>query len=274
MNVIVIEDTASIRTLISQTLRSYGYIPHELTSKKNIQSLLKTMPINIVVMSTSLLHTNSKKLCQFIREMFPKSLILTIHSRGPWSDKVDILQSGADDCLSFPFPAQELLARIQSLLRRPHTTCSDTLSCGKISLNPLRKEVSYGKSPINLTRKEFQVLEYLLRNQERTITRAELLDNVWDFKRIINSNTVDVHVQKIRKKLKNMRGKTSKRDSTGTLSSDSKKGNDTKKSYLQDGSISIRPSEIQTVHGVGYRMEGNIDSYKKSEDITQPPSEL
>ena len=128
---------------------------------------------------------------------------------------MEFLQNGADDCLTFPFPTQELLARIHAMLRRPRKSTPAHISYGNILIKPEQRKAFYSKSPLDLTRKEYQVLEYFVRNKNRTITRSELLDHVWDYKRIINSNTVDVHIQKLRKK---MRRNGRKRDNENGVS--------------------------------------------------------
>lgn len=255
MNVLIIDDTRTIPTLIERTLQSYGYVPHTITSKHNIASHLKSFPLSLVIINTALMHAESTDICTHIREKHPNTFILGIQSRGSWESRVEFLQNGADDCLSFPFPTQELLARIHAMLRRPRRSTSPHITYGKILIKPEQRKAFYSNTPLDLTRKEYQVLEYFVRNKDRTITRSELLDHVWDYKRIINSNTVDVHIQKLRKKMRSNGRKRDEHASTNELPRQS----------------TYKDTEIQTVHGIGYRLEGNIPSPGTKDSRTPPP---
>lgn len=274
MNVLIIDDTGTIRSITQKTLQSYGYITHIISSSRNIKAFLNTFPLSLVILSTSLTKANSMDLCAHIRKNHPQTFILGIHSKGPWQNKVDLLEHGADDCINFPFPTQELVARIQALLRRPKNSQDITLNHGKISLKPFQKKVYYANSPIDLTRKEFMVLEYMLRNKDRIISRSELLDHVWDYTKIINSNTVDVHIQKIRKKMRNIektRNNSIIKDYSGDLSSIVEE-----KPYSKGQISPLHDTIIRTVHGIGYRLEGNIEKKAAERTVksTTPPPEL
>lgn len=268
MNILIIEDSQTIGDLVSRTLSAYGYNTHIHKSSDNIEAMIKGFPLSIIIQNTRLRHTNSIELCKHIRESYPSTVILGIHNTGPWQDRIEFLNSGADDCLNFPFPAAELIARIQALKRRPRTSHQTKLSFGDITIEPTQRKANYLNKMMDLTKKEYQLLEYIVRNQNRTITRTELLDHVWDYTKIISSNTVDVHVQKIRNKMRSIRsGKSAKQKNTNR--------DDT--NYVLKDSIKPRnDTEICTVHGIGYRLEGNSEqkNEKRAVDTRTPPPEL
>jgi DNA-binding response OmpR family regulator len=251
MNVLIIEDSQTIGSIVYNILHSYGYNPHLVRSTERISAQLKTYHPNLIILDTFLEHTDPLTLCEEIRSVSQNSFILALHSKGPWQSKVDILKKGADDCVSFPFPGQELLARINALLRRPRRTHLPIITVGHITVIPDERRALYHDSPLELSRTEYQLLEYLTQNSNRSITRAELLDHVWDYTRIINSNTVDVHIQKLRKKLrlrgtKKIAGETSDTPYVGD--------NFTRLLAPQE-----QPDPIKTIHGIGYRLEGNLN---------------
>ncbi|MBN2101070.1 response regulator transcription factor [Candidatus Dojkabacteria bacterium] len=242
MNVLILADSSTISTVVTQTLTSYGYNTNNVNSKDFSVALLENMPTDLVIIDTRLDSKDSISLCKSLREKKPKIYIMGINSKGSWEDKIEILNNGADDCLTYPFPTKEILARIQALLRRPRVETSTSLKYGNIRLNPAKRRAKYKDSRLKLTKKEFCLLEYLLRNKERTVTRSELMDHVWDYRRITGSNTVDVHVQKLRKK---MRSCVENSDETSDNGADR---------YLKRGNFNF-PTEIKTVHGVGYKLD-------------------
>jgi DNA-binding response OmpR family regulator len=145
--------------------------------------------------------------------------VLMLTALDTTDDKVTGLDAGADDYLAKPFAFKELLARIHALLRRPKKTLPIVLSSHGVSINTTSRMVTYKDKPISLTLKEFMVLEYLMRNLNKVITRDELYSHAWDFADSSFSNTVDVHIKNLRRKIHD------------------------------NGKI------IQTIRGVGYKME-------------------
>ncbi len=255
MNILIIEDSEITATVVEKTLTSYGYNVQTADSTTNIKSQLTNTPFDLMIIDTRLRLKDSYKICKDTRDQFPLLLIIAINSKGTWQDKVEILNKGADDCLSFPFPGQELLARIQALLRRPKLSLATNLQYGNIEINPSLMRATYRRKHIPLTKREFHLLEYMVRNKDRAIPRAELLDHVWDYRRVTGSNTVDVHVQKIRSKLKKCHANYK---------------------IPRPKKIQVMETGIQTVHGVGYRLDDSIkhpyNNKNVDEEIT--PSDL
>jgi len=269
MNVLILDDSRTIPSLIERTISAYGYIPHTITSNHNIKSYLAGFPIALVIINTSLMHADSMEICSHIRKNYPKIIIMGVQTRGTWEDRVKLLQQGADDCITFPFPTQELIARILALRRRPKKSRDTTISCGKIVMKPSQRRAYYDENPIPLTRKEYHLLEYLMMNNERVVSRSELLDHVWDYKQIINSNTVDVHIQKIRRKILDARAQAPGSNHTGKIGKQKEfTGNPETLQQPYSGKYNYNGTEIKTVHGIGYRMEGNIPKRGPSESGT------
>jgi DNA-binding response OmpR family regulator len=127
--------------------------------------------------------------------------ILILTARAETSDRVEGLDGGADDYLVKPFERQELLARIRALLRRRPPRGSASLIVGDLRLNPDTREVMRGHREIELTNREFELLEYLMRNERLVISREQLLDEVWGYDPLAATNTIDVFISNLRRKL-------------------------------------------------------------------------
>lgn len=203
MNILIIEKSKTISHLLRSTLIAYGYNITEDSAEFVNESLVKRNLFEVLILDTNIDGKYSTvdilKKIKSIKSIDCKTLgLCTI---GNWKDKVVFLNNGGDDVLSYPFPMQELTARIQALLRRPHTYIDSKLFVGDILLDTQSKTVSVGDSEVPLRKKEFELLEYLMRNKNRTVSRCELLDHVWDYRTYTGSNTIDVHVKRIRDKI-------------------------------------------------------------------------
>ena len=239
MNVFIIEDSPTISLILEKTLSSYGYIPFSYSSTTYTPALLNDHRYEFFIVDTNLINIESSSICSQIRKRQNMSYIIGITHRGSWTDRIDFLNSGADDCLSYPFPPEEILARMQALLRRPKNRIAVSLTYGKFKINPNIRQAYYDKTKLLLSKKEYNLLEYLLRNSERSISRYELMDHIWDYRKSTSSNTVDVHITRLRKKISSTRNK----------------------SYKNSDNFE---SEIKTVYGIGYKMEDNFSEKAKT----------
>jgi DNA-binding response OmpR family regulator len=155
---------------------------------------------DLVVLDLGLPRLDGVEVCRRLRaEGDVPILILTARAETP--DRVAGLDSGADDYLVKPFERQELLARIRALLRRRPPRGSASLVVGDLSLNPDTREVTRGDREIELTNREFELLEYLMRNERLVVSRERLLDEVWGYDPLAPTNTIDVFVSNVRRKL-------------------------------------------------------------------------
>jgi DNA-binding response OmpR family regulator len=136
-----------------------------------------------------------------LREDGDEVPILMLTARDALESRVEGLDVGADDYLVKPFERQELLARIRALLRRRPPRGSASLTVGDLSLNPDTREVTRGKRRIELTNREFELLEYLMRNERLVISRERLLEEVWGYDPMALTNTIDVFISNLRRKL-------------------------------------------------------------------------
>lgn len=205
MNVLIIDKSKTISYILKKSLLTYGYNVTEDNGDFNVESVLKRNIFDILILDTNITGSFST---QDILKMVKKipnidCKILGMCSTGTWRDKVNFLNNGGDDVLSYPFPMQELVARIQSLLRRPRSYIDNEIYIGDVVLDTRNRIVLEKDKDVDLRKKEYDLLEYLVRNRNRVISRCELLDHVWDYRSYTGSNTVDVHIKRIRDKISN-----------------------------------------------------------------------
>lgn len=218
MNILIIENSSTLSQLISKSLNAYGY-KVTLDNKDFTNKHLADKNIfDLFIINTSLDKGVTKKLLKYIVKKSKGSKILGICNKGSWIEKVNFLNNGGDDVLTYPFPVQELLARIQSLMRRPRSYIDKNIYIGDFLLDLDNRSVYKDDKDIEIRKKEYDLFEYLVRNKGRVVSRCELLDHVWDYREYIGSNTVDVHIKRLRDK-------------------------------LEDKNL------IETVHGVGYQVK-------------------
>lgn len=222
MKILVVEDNTKLAENLKQGLMQEGYavdlIEDGLVAEKRI--LVNRDEYDLVVLDRMLPGKDGVAVCNNWRENDVVVPVLMLTALDTTDDKVVGLDAGADDYLAKPFAFKELLARIHALLRRPKKTSPIVLTAHNVSINTTSRVVTYKDKPISLTLKEFMVLEYLMRNSDKVITRDELYSHAWDFADSSFSNTVDVHIKNLRRKIHD------------------------------NGKI------IQTIRGVGYKMEG------------------
>jgi two-component system, OmpR family, response regulator MprA len=198
--VLVIEDDESIADVLRRTLRQEG---HEVRSSADGVEALRAaeefVP-DLVILDLGLPGLDGVEVCRRLRaESDVPILILT--ARTDLDNRVEGLDSGADDYLAKPFERQELLARMRALMRRRPPRGSAALVVGDLRLNPDTREVVRGDREIELTNREFELLEYLMRNQRLVVSRERLLEEVWGYDPLAMTNTIDVFISNLRRKL-------------------------------------------------------------------------
>jgi two-component system, OmpR family, response regulator MprA len=198
--VLVVEDDEEIADVLRRSLRNEGY--EVRTSADGVDALdvaVGFMP-DLVVLDLGLPRMDGVEVCQRLRaDSDVPILILT--ARTETEDRVGGLDSGADDYLVKPFERNELLARIRALLRRRPPRGSASLQVGDLTLNPDTREVRRGEREIELTNREFELLEYLMHNERLVVSRERLLDEVWGYDPMAATNTIDVFISNLRRKL-------------------------------------------------------------------------
>jgi DNA-binding response OmpR family regulator len=198
--VLVVEDDADIADVLRRSLRNEGY--QVKTSADGIEALDVAAAFipDLVVLDLGLPRLDGVEVCRRLRDDGDVP-ILMLTARSELEDRVTGLDSGADDYLVKPFERQELLARIRALLRRRPPRGAASLSVGDLTLNPDTREVRRGKREIELTNREFELLEYLMRNERLVVSRERLLDEVWGYDPMAATNTIDVFISNLRRKL-------------------------------------------------------------------------
>jgi DNA-binding response OmpR family regulator len=201
MNILIIDNSSTLSHIMVRTLESYDYKTALDTGKFENRYLLEEGKFELVILNLSLPKNKSFNILKDIKHISPSTKILGICRREGWKNKVKFLQDGADDVLTYPFPMQELLARIQCLNRRSDIYNSNKLYVSDIELDTSIKSAVKDNEEIPLRKQEYSLFEYLLRNKDRAVTRYELMDHVWDYRKLNNSNTIDVHIKRIRDKI-------------------------------------------------------------------------
>jgi DNA-binding response OmpR family regulator len=201
MKVLVVEDDRKVAGFIEQGLREEGYVVDIAADGEEATMLAHVYQYDVVLLDIVLPKKNGFQVAQELRREGRNTPILMLTSRDAVEDIVRGLDSGADDYLSKPFRFDELLARIRALVRRGGAERLEVLRYGPLTLDRLRHIAMANERPLDLTPKEFQLLEYFLLHPEEVVRRTQLLEKVWDMHFDPESNVVDVHVGNLRRKL-------------------------------------------------------------------------
>ena len=198
--VLVVEDDAEIADVLRRTLRQEGHEVRSAGDGVEALELAEDFVPDLVILDLGLPKLDGVEVCRRLRaESDAPILILT--ARTQTDDRVEGLDSGADDYLVKPFERKELLARMRALLRRRPPRGTASLAVADLRLNPDTREVYRGDRPIELTNREFELLEYLMRNERLVISRERLLEEVWGYDPMAMTNTIDVFISNLRRKL-------------------------------------------------------------------------
>jgi len=198
--VLVVEDDEEIAEVLGRSLRKEGYEVRLSADGSEALDAAEVFSPDLVLLDLGLPGLDGVEVCRRLRAEGDVP-ILMLTARGETEDRVDGLDSGADDYLVKPFERQELLARIRALLRRHPPRGAAALQVGDLLLNPDSREARRGERELELTNREFELLEYLMRNERLVVSRQRLLDEVWGYDPMAATNTIDVFVSNLRRKL-------------------------------------------------------------------------
>ena len=201
MKLLIVEDENDVATALHRGLIQNGY---SVDIAENGQTALELLAVNeydLMILDLNLPDIDGLQICRITRNHQPALLILILTARGQLTDVVTGLDIGADDYLIKPFHLQEILARIRALLRRDMRCREPLITIKDISLDSVERVVWKHDRRIQLTRKEFGILEYLMRHPGEVISQEELMEHVWASSIDAFSNTVRVHIQSLREKL-------------------------------------------------------------------------
>ncbi|HZE87389.1 MAG TPA: response regulator transcription factor [Methylomirabilota bacterium] len=198
MKLLLIEDNKALLSTIKEELAK-DYIIETASSGKDGDYLLHVYDYDLIILDINLPDMDGIALCQTIRKDKITTPILMMTGELKVEKKVTALDTGADDYITKPFNFSELKARIRALLRRQSETfVVNTLTVGDLQLDLKNRTVQRGELPINLNRKELQILEYFMRNRGKIITRSMILEHAWDSNFEPLTNVVDVHIKYLR----------------------------------------------------------------------------
>lgn len=202
MRILIVEDDHKIATALKQGLELESFaIDVEYDGDSGLGAALAE-PYDLIILDRMLPGSmEGLEVCQAIRAEKNHTPILLLTARDEVRDRVAGLNAGADDYLPKPFAFEELLARIRALLRRPQDTLGATLKYGGLSLDTVSYAVKRDGKPLSLSRREFALLEYLLRNAGKLLTKDGIIKHVWDFDADILPNTVEVYIGYLRNKI-------------------------------------------------------------------------
>jgi len=201
MKVLIVEDEHRIANSLKQGLeleRCAVDIAYDGTTGFDLAS---TIEYDAIILDLLLPGINGIEICKQLRAKHIHAPILILTAKGQIQDKVTGLDAGADDYLTKPFSFIELLARIRALTRRPQNALAVTLTVADLSLDPKLFTLTRGKLPIQLSSKEFALLEFLMRNSGKIISKQQIIDHVWDYDADILPNTVEVYIRNLRQKI-------------------------------------------------------------------------
>jgi DNA-binding response OmpR family regulator len=222
MRFLLIEDDAALAEVLAEVLTDQRYEVDVARDGEIGWNLATVFPYDLILLDLTLPKLDGLTLCRQLRYRGICLPIVMLTARDTSTDKITGLDAGADDYVVKPFDLQELLARIRASLRRGNSAATPVLKWGNLCLDPSTYEVVYGKFPLCLTPKEFALLELLLRNGRRVLTRSLLIERIWSWEDAPGEETVKAHIKGLRQKLR---------------------------------SVGAPSDWIETVHGVGYRLK-------------------
>jgi two-component system copper resistance phosphate regulon response regulator CusR len=225
MRILIAEDDRKVAGFLKKGLKEEQYAVDVCYDGEEALFQTQVNQYDLVILDVMLPKKNGFSVCKEIRKEGNLTPILMLTARDQLEDKVRGLQEGADDYLTKPFAFEELLARIQALLRRTQDYKTKTLKVGDLELDPVSRKITREGKPITLTGKEYALLEYLMRNKGRVITQSMIIDHVWDMNYDGLSNVVNVYINHLREKI--------------------------------DKGFSLK--YIHTIRGVGYKVDENED---------------
>ena len=203
--VLVVEDDSDIADLMRRYLQKGGFEVDVRTSGRDALGAIASQPPDVLVLDVMLPQVSGLDICRTVRASEKTALlpIIMVTARADEAERIAGLDLGADDYIGKPFSPGELVARVRALLRRTNrTTPSDAaIIYGPLVMDSAQHTVAVGGEPVMLTAKEFLLLQYLLRNRGRVLSRDVLLTDVWGYKYTGGTRTVDVHVRRLREKL-------------------------------------------------------------------------
>lgn len=201
MRILIVDDEEGVRDLLGHTLKAEGFAVDTASDGERGSYLARTNEYDIIVLDNRLPKKSGIEVVREVRAGGVETPILVLSVLGDTRFKSDLINAGADDYLAKPYSFEELVARIRALLRRPKQILGDVLRVDDLTLETKAHTARRGKRELTLTRKEFSLLEYLMRNQGAVLTRGMIMEHVWDMNADPFSNTIESHIASLRRKI-------------------------------------------------------------------------
>ena len=201
MRILIVEDDADTREAVQIGLEQEAFIVDEASDGDKGSYAARTNDYDLIILDYILPRKNGWEVCREVRASGKTMPILVLTVRSSIDDKIEFLNCGADDYLTKPFAFFELLARVRALLRRPHGMEPVVLTLDDLTVDTHRQRVIRGKKQIYLTRKEFSLLEYLMKHKGSVVSRGMIMEHVWNAESDPFSNTIEAHILNVRKKV-------------------------------------------------------------------------
>lgn len=201
MRILLVEDEAPLAAVLKHGLEEQGYAVDAANTAEEALAFANTEPYDLVVLDVMLPDEDGFSVCRHLRANRRNMPVLMLTALDSVEDRVAGLDSGADDYLAKPFDPRELLARVRALLRRERVSRDPVLRVADIELDSASREVRRAQRPVQLTTREFAILELFLRNVNRVLSRDEIAQHIWAFDFSAMSNVIDVYIGNLRRKL-------------------------------------------------------------------------
>jgi DNA-binding response OmpR family regulator len=201
MRILLVEDNRRLNESLRATLEEDGYAVDAVFDGLDGEEMGRTPVYDVIILDIMLPGKDGVEVCRSLRNLRVTTPILMLTARDGLDERVQGLDSGADDYLVKPFAVDELRARIRALLRRDSSVKSGTLQVADLELDPAKHMVSRAGKMIELTAKEFALLEYLMRHANNLVSREKVEEHLWSYDHMIASNVIDVYIRRLRRKL-------------------------------------------------------------------------
>ena len=201
MRILVVEDQAQIASFVQKGLEEQGMVVDLCHDGDEGYSLATTVPYDAIVLDIMLPGRDGLSILRNLREQKNNVPVLLLTARDSLNERVEGLNLGADDYLTKPFYVEELTARLHTIVRRTNGQALNLLKVGDLHVDLIKREVIRAEDRIDLTAREFELLEYLMRTPGRVFTRIQICEHVWDYHFDPQTNLVDVYIKRLRKKL-------------------------------------------------------------------------
>lgn len=201
MRILIIEDEKSLRNILEKRLKDAGYSVDTCDNGEDGKYFIESTDYDAVLLDIMIPKIDGLTLLRYIREKQNKTPVMLLTAKDSIEDRVKGLDYGADDYLIKPFSFDELLARLRVLMRRQYNNVTNTFEIGGLTLDTMSRSVKRDGNIIDLSNKEFAILEYLIQNKETVLSRKQIEEHIWSYDYEGGSNVIDVYIRYLRKKI-------------------------------------------------------------------------